>query len=111
MSEDLEGTLDVEVDYDESAIEPFMIHEVDEHLQVDEVQKVDTMVQDKIVPIQHIDFVFPKEFYSVVELKVILLSVLPRVISNLKEVVRTKVLILHHYKTRGRVFFNQVSIM
>ena len=49
MSKDLEGTLDVEVDYDESAIEPFMIHEVDEHLQVDEVQKVDTMVQDKIV--------------------------------------------------------------
>ena len=62
MSEDLEGALDVEVDSDESATEPFMIHEADEHLQVDEVQKVDTMVQDKIVHVPHIDFVFPKEF-------------------------------------------------
>ena len=54
---------------------------------------------------------FPEEFYGVVELKVILLSVLPRVISNLKEVVHTKVLILHHHKTRGRVFLNQGNIM
>ena len=111
MSEDFEGALDVEVDYDESGIEPLMIHEVDEHLQVVEVQKVDTMVQDKIVPIQHIDFVFPNEFYGVMELKVILLSVLLRVISDLKEVLSTKVLILHYYKTRGQVFLNQGSIM
>ena len=55
----------MEVDYDESATEPLMIHEVDEHLLVDEVQKVDTMVQDKIVPVQHIDFVFLEEFYGV----------------------------------------------
>ena len=47
----------------------------------------------------------------VLELKVILLLVLPRVISNLKEVVRIEVLILHHYKTRGRVFLNQESII
>ena len=111
VSEDLEGAFDVEVDFDESGTEPFMIHEVDEHLQVVEVQKVDIMVQDKIVPVQHIDFVFPREFYGVVELKVILLSVLPRVNSDLKEVLRTKVLILHHYKTRGQVFLNQGSIM
>ena len=111
MREDLEDALDVEVDFDESCTEPFMIHEVDEHLQVVEVQKVDTMVQDKIVSIQHIDFVFLEEFYGVMELKVILLSMLPRVISNLKEVLSTKVLILHHYKTRGRVFLNQWSIM
>ena len=32
VSEDLEGALDVEVDSDESATKPFMIHEVDEHL-------------------------------------------------------------------------------
>ena len=76
MSEDLEGALDAEVDYDESGIEPFMIHEVDEHLQVVEVQEVDTMIQDKIVPVQHIDFVFLEEFYGVMELKVIQLSVL-----------------------------------
>ena len=111
VSEDLEGALDVKVDSDESATKPFMIHEVDEHLQVVEVQKVNTIVQDKIVLVQHIDFVFPEEFYGVVELKVILLSVLPRVISGLKEVLSTKVLILHHYKTRGRVFSNQESIM
>ena len=111
VSEDLEGALDAEVDYDESGIEPFMIHEIDEHLQVVEVQKVNTMIQDKIVPIQHIDFVFPEEFYGVMELKIILLSVLPRVIYDLKEVLSTKVLILNHYKTRGRVFLNQGSIM
>ena len=111
VSEDLEGALDVEVDSDESGIEPFMIHKVEKHLQVVEVQKFDTMIQDKIVPVQHIDFVFPEEFYGVMELKVILLSVLPRVISDLKEVLSTKVLILHHYKTWGRVFLNQGSIM
>ena len=105
----LEGALDVKVDSNESAtFKPFVIHE---DLQVDKVQKVNTMVQDKIVPIQHIDFVFPEEFYGVVELKVILLSVLPRVISDLKEVLNTKVLILLHYKTRGWVFLNQGSIM
>ena len=37
VSEDLEGALDVEVDSNESATKPFMIHEVDEHLQVDEI--------------------------------------------------------------------------
>ncbi|KAK9989308.1 hypothetical protein SO802_029547 [Lithocarpus litseifolius] len=110
VSEDVAGALDVEVDSDESGIEPVMIYEVDEHLQV-EVQKIDTVVQDKIVPVQHIDFVFPEEFYDVMELKVILLSVLPRVISDLRKVLNTKVLILHHYKTRGRVFLNQGSIM
>ena len=93
----LKDALDEKVDSDESAtFKPFMIHE---DLQVDEVQKVNTKVQDKIVPVQHIDFVFPEEFYGVVELKVILLSVLPRVISDLKEVLSTKALILHHYKT------------
>ena len=44
MSEDLKGAHDVEVNSDESATEPFMIHEVDEQLQIVEVQKVDTMV-------------------------------------------------------------------
>ena len=105
----LEDALDVKVYSNESAtVKPFMIHE---DLQVDEVHKIDIMVQDKIVPIQHIDFVFPEEFHVVVELKVILLLVLPRVISDLKEVLITKVLILHHYETRGRVFLNQGSIM
>ena len=66
---------------------------------------------NETVPIQHSDFVFPEEFYGVMELKVILLSVLPRVISDLKEVLSTKVLILNHYKTRGRVFLNQESII
>ena len=60
---------------------------------------------------QHIDFVFLEEFNGVVELKVILLLVLLGVISDLKEVLSSKVLILHYYKTRGRVFLNQGSIM
>ena len=89
----------MKVDSNESAtVKPFMIHE---DLQVDEVHKINTMVQDKIVLIQHIDFVFLEEFHVVVELKVILPSMLLRVISDLKEVLSTKVLILHHYKTRG----------
>ena len=42
VSEDLEGALDLKVDFDESAtVQPFTIHE---DLQVDEVQKVDIMV-------------------------------------------------------------------
>ena len=42
------------------------------------------------MPVKHIDFVFPKEFYGVIELRVILLLVLPRVIFDLKEVLGTK---------------------
>ena len=61
--------------------------------------------------VQHIDFVFPEEFSGVVELKVILLSVLPGLISDLKEELSSKVLILHYYKTRGRVFSNQRRMM
>ena len=45
------------------------------------------------------------------ELKFILLTVLPRVISKLKEVLSARVLILQHYKTRGRVFSNKGSMM
>ena len=42
VSKDLEGALDLKVDFDESAtVQPFTIHE---DLQVDEVQKVDIMV-------------------------------------------------------------------
>ena len=60
----LEGPHDVKVEFDECATDQsFMVHE---DLQLDEVKKVDTMVlpmvhmvQDKIVPIPHIDLVIP----------------------------------------------------
>ena len=77
-----------------------------EDLHISEVEEYKTAlllmvhkIQDEIILIQHIDFVFPKEFYGVVKLTVILLSVLPRVISDLREVLSTNVFILHHYKT------------
>lgn len=54
----------MKVEFDECATDQsFMVHE---DLQLDEVKKVDTMVlpmvhmvQDKIVPIPHIDLVIP----------------------------------------------------
>ena len=64
------------------------------------------MVQDKIVSIPHIDFVFPKEFHGVVEFKVFLFLVLPKAITKLNEVLSTRALILQHYKSRDWVFLN-----
>lgn len=60
----LEGPHDVKFEFDEYATDQsFIMHE---DLQLDEVKKVDTMVlpmvhmvQHKIVPIPHIDFVIP----------------------------------------------------
>ena len=73
------------------------------------MEKVDNivlpMVQDKIVLIPHIDFVIPEEF-DMVEFKVFLFFVLPKVIPNLKQVLVISILILQCFKTRGQVFFN-----
>ena len=56
-------------------------------------------VQDEIILIPHIDFVIPKS--DVVEFKVFLLPVLPKVVPNLKQVLLVSILILHCFKTRG----------
>ena len=58
------------------------------------------MVQDEIVMIPHIDFVIPEEF-DVVECKVFVFSMLPKLIPNLKQVFFVSILILQCFKTRG----------
>ena len=68
------------------------------------------MVQDNIVLIPHIDFVIPSEF-DVVEFKVFFFPVLPKVISDLKQVLFVSILILQCFKTQGRVFSNQRRMM
>ena len=57
-------------------------------------------VQDEIILIPHIDFVISNEF-DVVEFKVFLFPVLPKVIPNLKQVLLVGILILQCFKTRG----------
>ena len=78
------------------------------------MEKVDNivlpMVQDKIMLIPHIDFVILEEF-DMVEFKVLLFSMLPRVIPNLKQVLLVSILILQHFRTRGQVFSNKRRMM
>uniref|UniRef100_A0A2N9I012 TATA-binding protein interacting (TIP20) domain-containing protein n=1 Tax=Fagus sylvatica TaxID=28930 RepID=A0A2N9I012_FAGSY len=83
-----------------------------------EIDKMGTMVfsttEDKLALfatlIPHIEFVIPDKFNDV-EFKAHLFSVLPTVVSDLKQVLRVRILLLQHFKTRGRVFSNQRSIM
>jgi hypothetical protein len=85
-----------------------------------EIDKMGTMVfsatEDKLALfatlIPHIEFVIPDK-YNDVEFKAPLFSVLPTVVPELelKQVFRVKLLLLQHYKTRGRVFSNQRSMM
>ena len=67
-------------------------------------------VQEEIILIPHIDFVIPNEF-DVVEFKVFLFTVLPKVISDLKQVLFVNILCLQCFKTQGRVFSNQRRMM
>ena len=103
----LEGAHDVILEANESAFDqPSMVHE---NKQFAKVEKVDNivlpMVQDKIMLILHIDFVIPEAF-DMVEFKVFLFSMLPKVIPDLKQVLLVSILILQRFRTRGRVFFN-----
>ena len=67
-------------------------------------------VQDEIMLIPHIDFVIPNTF-DVVEFKVFVFPLLPKVISDLKQVLFVSILILQCFKTRGQVFSNQRRMM
>ena len=101
-SENYEGAHDVIVEVDESAYhQPCMVHGDKQFAKVDTM--VLPMVQDKIV-IPHIDFVIPNEFTKVRECKILLVSVLPEVIPELRQALRARVLILLHLKTRGQDF-------
>ena len=88
-----------------------------EELHLGEVKEVKTTVlpmvhkvQEEIILIPHINFVIPNEF-DVVEFKVFLFPVLPKVISDLKQVLFVSILILQCFKTRGRVFSDQRRMM
>ena len=111
----LEGAHDVKVEVVECASD--QPSTVLEDLHLGEVEEVKTTmlpmvhkVQEEIILIPHIDFVIPNEF-DVVEFKVFLFPVLPKVISDLKQVLFVSILILQCFKTRGRVFSNQRRMM
>ena len=111
----LEGAHDVKVEVVERASDQPSTVLGDLHLC--EVEEVKTTVlpmvhkvQDEIMLIPHIDFVIPNES-NAVEFKVFLFSVLPKVIPDLKQVLLVSILILHCFKTRGRVFSNQKRVM
>ena len=101
----LEGAHDVKVEVVECASNQPSIVLKDLHL--GEVEEFKTTqfpmvhkVQDEIILIPHIDFVISNEF-DVVEFKVFLFPVLPKVIPNLKQVLLVGILILQCFKTRG----------
>ena len=84
-----------------------------EDLNLGEVEEVKTTmltmvhkVQDEIMLIPHIDFVIPNEF-NLMEFKVFLFFILPKVIPDLKQVFLVSILILQCFKTQGQVFSNQ----
>ena len=111
----LKGAHDVKVEVVEGASDQSST--VLEDLHLGEVEEVKTTVppmvhkvQEEIILIPHIDFVIPSEF-DVVKFKVFLFPVLPKVISNLKQVLFVSLLILQCFKTRGRVFSNQRRMM
>ena len=101
----LEGAHDVKVEVVECASDqPSTILE-DLHLgEVVEVKSIVLpmihKVQEEIILIPHINFVIPNEF-DVVEFKVFLFPVLPKVISGLKQVLFVSILTLQCFKTRG----------
>ena len=90
-----------------------------EDMQLDEVDKIATIVlsatEEKTRPfaslIPHINFVIQDIFSDVVEQQISLFSMLPKVISDLKQASSARILILRHIKTRGRVFSNQRRMM
>ena len=97
--------------------QPSMVHDRQELI---EFRKIETimlpMTQEKttlFAPMSmHIDFVIPDKFY-IDECRNFLSLVLPEAIQELQDMPNTKILILHHFKIRGRVFSNrclQVSI-
>ena len=108
----LEGAHNVILKANESAFDqPSTVHEDKQFAKVEKVDNIVLpIVQDKIMLIPHIDFVIPEEF-DMVEFKVFLFSVLPKVIPNLKQVLLISILMLQRFRTRGRVFSNQRTMM
>ena len=104
----LSATIEVQVlqvQEEELIVEPKQ--QVFEDTQLDEVDRVVSFSS----PIPHIEFIIPNKFNDVMESKAPLFSVLPTIVPELKQVFRVRLLLLQHYKTRGRVFSNQRSMM
>ena len=78
-----------------------------EDTQLDEVDRVVSFSS----PIPHIEFIISNKFNDVMESKAPLFSVLPTVVPELKQVFHIRLLLLQYYKTQGRVFSNQRSMM
>ncbi|KAK9987342.1 hypothetical protein SO802_032293 [Lithocarpus litseifolius] len=108
----LKGAHDVILEANESTFDqPSMVHEDKQFAKVEKVDNIVLpIVQDKILLIPHIDFIIPEEF-DMVEFKVLLFSMLPKVIPDLKQVLLVSILILQRFRTRGRVFSNQRRMM
>ena len=103
----LEGAHDVILEANESAFDqPSMVHEDKQFAKVENVDNIVLlMVQDKIMLIPHIDFVILEKF-AMMEFKIFLFSMLPKVTLDLKQVLLVSILILKRFRTRGRVFSN-----
>ena len=105
LSSKLEGAHDVKVDVVERSFDqPSTILE---DLHLGEVEEVKTTVlpmvhkvQEEIILIPHIDFVIPNGF-DMVEFKVFLFLVLPKVIPDLKQVLLVSIPIFQCFRTRG----------
>ena len=111
----LEGAHDVKVkvvewasDQPSTILEDLHLGEVEEFKTI--VLPMVHKVQEEIILIPHIDFVIPNEF-DAVEFKVFLFPMLPKVLSDLKQVLFVSILILQCFKTRGQVFSNQRRMM
>ena len=94
----LEGAHDVKVEVVKCASDQLSTILEDLHLGEVEEVKITVLpmvhkVQEEIILIPHVDFVIPSEF-DVVEFKVFLFSVLPKMISDLKQVLFVSILIL-----------------
>ena len=96
----LEGAHDVILEANESAFDqPSMVHEDKQFAKMEKVDNiVFPMVQDKIMLIPRIDFVIPEEF-DMLEFKVFLFSMLPKVILDLKQALLVRILILQRFRT------------
>jgi hypothetical protein len=105
------------VQEEELIVEPKQ--QVFEDTQLDEVDKVGTMVsstaKEKTVLVAtlhlNIDFVIPNTFTDMVVSKALFLSMFPRVVPTFKQASNAQILILPQLKTRGQVFSNQRSMM
>ena len=116
-----ENKLQVPIDEPKLCMEDLTEHVAESLLDEEKVQQESQELdapaahQDKAVTLAtltpRIDFIIPETFNRVMEQKPSFFLRLPKVLKELVQVPSTRVLILVHFKTRGRVFSNQGSMM